>query len=164
MTTRALHYLNNQVNSLDTGSQGLEIPNLYLWLRDHITISVSNALYGAFDPFQKNPSLIQALWDFEGDFIRLLPGNLLGKLLAPKAFYGRRRVQVSMIDFYRANSELNDDVIPFIRQTTARGRNLSGGDRQDGNEFYVCGNNRLWTDDFLVIRQRTSGQRVSGGD
>ena len=115
MTTRALHYLNNQVNGLDTGGQGLEIPNLYVWLRDHITLSVSNTLYGACDPFQKNPSLIQALWDFEGDFIRLLPGNFLGKLLAPKAFNGRRRVQSSMIDFYRANSELNDDVLPFIR-------------------------------------------------
>ncbi|WQF80828.1 Putative cytochrome P450 [Colletotrichum destructivum] len=115
MTARALKYLNNQINELGTGGQGFETSNLYVWLRHHITISVSNTLYGASDPFKKDQSLIQALWDFEGDFTRLIPGKLLGKLLASRAFNGREKVQRAMIDFYRAKSEDNDDVTPFIR-------------------------------------------------
>ncbi|KAK2923037.1 Cytochrome P450, E-class, group IV [Fusarium oxysporum f. sp. vasinfectum] len=115
MTARALDYLNEQVSSLAVDNQRLEIPNLYVWLRNHITLSVSNTLYGAKDPFREDPSLIQSLWDFEGDFTRLLLGSFVGKFLAPGAFNGRRRVQSAMIDFYASNSELNDDVAPFIR-------------------------------------------------
>ncbi|TKW55383.1 7-alpha-hydroxycholest-4-en-3-one 12-alpha-hydroxylase [Colletotrichum tanaceti] len=116
MTARALEYLTGQVNTMTPGTQPFELSNLYLWLRDHITLSVSTTLYGARDPFRDDPLLIQALWDFEGDFTRLLPGNLVGQLLSPKAFDGRKRVQSAMMEFYQSNSELNDDVTPFIRE------------------------------------------------
>ncbi|KXS93922.1 hypothetical protein AC578_6802 [Pseudocercospora eumusae] len=114
-SSSTLRYLSNEVNAICVGGQELEVPNLYIWLRDHITVAVSNTLYGVNDPFQKDPSLVQALWDFEGNFVPLLTGRIFGRLLSSSAFHGRKKVQSELIKFYRAGYDQNDEVAPFIR-------------------------------------------------
>jgi hypothetical protein len=43
------------------GTTGFEIPNLFEWVREVISLATTKALFGKENPFEKDPSLIEAL-------------------------------------------------------------------------------------------------------
>ncbi|KAF4439683.1 putative phenylacetyl-CoA ligase, partial [Fusarium austroafricanum] len=43
----------------------LHVENLYLWVRDIMSLATTKALYGDTDPFGANPSLIEDLWAYK---------------------------------------------------------------------------------------------------
>ena len=45
-----------------TAGDGLDVPDLYLWIRELLTVATSDGVYGNDNPIRKNPSLIDALW------------------------------------------------------------------------------------------------------
>jgi len=55
----ACGYISGRLN--EVASNGLEIPNLFLWVREVITIASTRALFGRENPFDKDPSLIEDL-------------------------------------------------------------------------------------------------------
>jgi hypothetical protein len=60
MNTRALEYIGSCINSI--GREGLDVPNVYQWLRELMTQATAEAIYGVENPFMKDPALVDALW------------------------------------------------------------------------------------------------------
>jgi hypothetical protein len=60
MNVKALKYIAVRLNSI--GEEGWKMPNLYLGLRDFMTMATSEGLYGSDNPVRKDPSLIDAIW------------------------------------------------------------------------------------------------------
>jgi hypothetical protein len=61
MNTNALRYLSGVLNDIPE-SQPLEIPNLWLWIRDELTIATCQALYGPHNPFKPKSQLTEDVW------------------------------------------------------------------------------------------------------
>jgi hypothetical protein len=59
MATVAGGHIADQLNQI--GTSDLEIPNLFFWARDLVTIATTKALFGKENPFEKDPSLAEAL-------------------------------------------------------------------------------------------------------
>lgn len=77
MKMQALGYISDKMGSTSRGrpsidkvnagkekvtQRGIEVENLYLWLRDVMTQATTKALYGDNDPFSKNQELIEDIW------------------------------------------------------------------------------------------------------
>jgi len=61
LTSKALDEIGTILNGV--GEDGLHIPNLYLWLRYHISHAVSVALFGKrHNPYAKSKDVIDAQW------------------------------------------------------------------------------------------------------
>ena len=60
MNVQALTFISRTLDHI--GREGIEAPNLYLWLRDLITMATTRALYGKENPFEKDPKLSQLHW------------------------------------------------------------------------------------------------------
>jgi hypothetical protein len=60
MNAKALEYVADALHSVP--DNGMDIANLYLWLRELITIATTEALYGSENPWKKDPALVDALW------------------------------------------------------------------------------------------------------
>ena len=61
MNTNALRYLSGVLNDIPE-NQSLEIPNLWLWIRDELTVATCQALYGSHNPFKPKSQLIEDIW------------------------------------------------------------------------------------------------------
>lgn len=63
MNTHSLEYISQTLDNIKAGEDGgLEVPNLYLWVRDIITLATGRSLLGKENPFEKDSSLIECLW------------------------------------------------------------------------------------------------------
>ena len=63
MNTTALNFISGTLDAVKPGADGgLEVPNLYLWIRDLISVATSKALLGNSNPFEKDPTLVDAMW------------------------------------------------------------------------------------------------------
>ncbi len=63
MNVNALNYISQVLDSSQPGGDdGIDIPNLYLWLREIISSATLKTLFGKENPFEKDPSLIESLW------------------------------------------------------------------------------------------------------
>lgn len=65
MNVVALNYISRTLDSIcREGSDGGEkyVPNLYLWFRDTISLATTRALLGEENPYEKDPSLVEAAW------------------------------------------------------------------------------------------------------
>lgn len=61
MNLRALVYVAERINAI--GEDGLAIENVYLWLRDMMTMATAEALYGRREnPLAKDASLMDTFW------------------------------------------------------------------------------------------------------
>ena len=78
MNVIALNYISRTLDEVSPDeSVGLDVPNLYLWIRDLITSATTEALLGNESPFSKDPTLYDDLW-----FVKFtLP--IVSKLLIP---------------------------------------------------------------------------------
>lgn len=61
MNVNALRYVGDELAKIN-GSEELNIPNLYLWTRDLMTLATCEALYGPENPLKANSDLIEDLW------------------------------------------------------------------------------------------------------
>ena len=60
MNAAALRYIAQRLNAVT--ASGTEIPNVYMWMRDLMTLATTEALYGAKNPIRGRPDLIDDLW------------------------------------------------------------------------------------------------------
>jgi hypothetical protein len=60
MNVSALNFIADELNNM--GKDGLEIPNLYRWLRRFMTLATSEGIYGKDNPVRQDESLVDALW------------------------------------------------------------------------------------------------------
>jgi hypothetical protein len=63
---RALDFLSHWASSIS--SNGVEAPNLYLWVRDLISRVTFHATLGRKNPFEKDDSLMKDIWSVENAF------------------------------------------------------------------------------------------------
>lgn len=61
MNVKALNYVAERLNAIDPAG-GLEVENLYDWLRQLMTMATAEALYGAQNPARKEPGILDAEW------------------------------------------------------------------------------------------------------
>ncbi|KAL2116063.1 hypothetical protein VTJ04DRAFT_10318 [Mycothermus thermophilus] len=103
--------------------EAVEIPNLYLWLRDMLTDSTAVALYGEeHNPFKhtarsKEQDPAQALWVFESNLISLtLP---FPKIFARTAYKARKCLVKALAPYYLAEHDLGAHASAFVRRRGA---------------------------------------------
>lgn len=61
MNATALNCIAKDINSIGEGNN-MEHANLWLWLRDVVTMATAEALYGPDNPMRQEPSLLNDLW------------------------------------------------------------------------------------------------------
>lgn len=59
---RALNFISGRLEGMGADGKTLEIPNLYLWVQELMTVATTEALFGAENPFKKNPGLVEDIW------------------------------------------------------------------------------------------------------
>jgi hypothetical protein len=75
MNKSSLGYIAEQLNDLP-GDQRLEIPNLYRWLRDLITMATVEGLYGSTNLFREEPILLEDFWYILADYFFIRSSRL----------------------------------------------------------------------------------------
>ncbi|KAM0261216.1 hypothetical protein ACHAPA_009850 [Fusarium lateritium] len=113
MNANALNCIADDINSIGNSSN-LEHPNLWLWLRDSITMATSEALYGPENPLRKDPSLLTDLWTFESGLNMLLI-NILPSITAAKAHQARARLQAALGEYYGARKYEHEAAAQIVR-------------------------------------------------
>ena len=61
MNVNALSFTTEQLGAIGVNEEVL-VPNVYLWVRDLMTMATCEALYGSENPMKKQPSLLDDLW------------------------------------------------------------------------------------------------------
>ncbi|KAJ4127784.1 hypothetical protein NW768_008057 [Fusarium equiseti] len=113
MNANALNYIAKDVNSIKKGS-ALGHGNVWLWLRDVVTMATSEALYGPENPLREDPSLLEDLWTFEAG-LNVLLVNILPAITAPKAHQARARLQAALGKYYAAQKYEHEDAAEIVR-------------------------------------------------
>ncbi|KAI2623105.1 cytochrome P450 [Hypoxylon sp. NC1633] len=125
--------LDELFQKLPISGPGLEVENLWFWLRDNLTVGTTSMLFGArHNPWKKNPSLVQAYWNYEegGPSRRF---NLLA--IGNRSITNYHAMMVAALEEYFAagydlSSEFEDsDVSQMIRETAAMQRGKGFGNR-----------------------------------
>ncbi|KAJ3537864.1 hypothetical protein NM208_g6147 [Fusarium decemcellulare] len=98
MNANALAYVAQTLNAIGSDNE-LVVPNIYLWVRDLMTMATSEALYGPQNPIAKDPSLIDDLWLFERH-LPLFLFNVFPYLTARNAYRARERLQTALSKYY----------------------------------------------------------------
>lgn len=63
MNVKALSGISKIFDEIKPGeNEGLDVENMFDWLKDFITIATTDALLGPHSPFAKDPSLYDDLW------------------------------------------------------------------------------------------------------
>ncbi|KAF5023470.1 hypothetical protein F66182_4470 [Fusarium sp. NRRL 66182] len=114
MNANALRYVSKELDSIGDARNPFKTPNLWLWLRDLMTMATAEALYGPENPLMKEPSLLRDLWTFEQGLSMILV-NVLPSITARKAFYARARLQASLGKYYDARKDDDPDAAEIVR-------------------------------------------------
>ncbi|KAL6916366.1 hypothetical protein FSHL1_007814 [Fusarium sambucinum] len=113
MNANALNYISNDINKI-SGYGKLEHANLWLWLRDLVTMATAEALYGSKNPLRHDNSLLDDVWTFEAG-LNILLVNILPAMTAPKAHQARARLQAALGKYYGARSYEDEDASEIVR-------------------------------------------------
>ncbi|KAF4966884.1 hypothetical protein FSARC_5497 [Fusarium sarcochroum] len=114
MNANALNYVSKELATIGDAESSLKSSNLWLWLRDLITLATSEALYGPENPIRQNTSLIEDLWTFETG-LNLLLLNIFPSITASKAHNARARLQVALGKYYGARKYDHEDAGQIVR-------------------------------------------------
>ncbi|KAG5746359.1 hypothetical protein H9Q70_010950 [Fusarium xylarioides] len=114
MNANALNYVSKELATIGDAESSLKSSNLWLWLRDLITLATSEAMYGPENPIRENTSLIEDLWTFESG-LGLLLLNILPSITAPKPHNARARLQVALGKYYGARKYDHEDAGQIVR-------------------------------------------------
>ncbi|RGP74625.1 prostacyclin synthase [Fusarium sporotrichioides] len=113
MNANALNYISKDINNI--GGQGnLEQANLWLWLRDLVTMATAEALYGSKNPLRQDHGLLDDVWTFEAG-LNILLVNIFPAITAPKAHQARARLQAALGKYYGARSYDDKDASEIVR-------------------------------------------------
>ncbi|KAN0096547.1 cytochrome P450 [Hyaloscypha variabilis] len=82
-------------NEIDT--EGTTV-NLHQWSRDVVTHAACAAILGPDNPYEDDPSLISALWDFETELVLLIL-RIFPTLTAPKGYQARARLTSAYLSY-----------------------------------------------------------------
>ncbi|KAH7126159.1 cytochrome P450 [Dactylonectria macrodidyma] len=87
--------------------RGVQVENLFLWIRDIMSMATTRSLYGDHDPFVRDPSLIEMMWTFEKSVPYFLL-SLFPSITIRKAYLARAKLQAALAEYYTAEHDLND--------------------------------------------------------
>ncbi|KAH7014196.1 cytochrome P450 [Microdochium trichocladiopsis] len=127
MNLSALNYVADQLNAVGDGE--LNVDNVYMWLRELMTMATAEGLYGHQNPLREQPELSHHLWEFEGNLLPLFLG-VLPSVIARTATQSREIVQAALIKFYGERRDEADDVaaITKIRAHWSREAGMTNDD------------------------------------
>ncbi|KAK4081308.1 uncharacterized protein Triagg1_2840 [Trichoderma aggressivum f. europaeum] len=98
--------------------------DLYQWLRDVITLGTANGLYGPKSPVAVDKSLIEDIWAFDENQLRLSWG-LLPNLIAPTGVRTLNKISNAFQQFFQSgNASLASDAVK-LGIATARKMDVS---------------------------------------
>ncbi|RFU74919.1 cytochrome p450 [Trichoderma arundinaceum] len=101
--------------------------DLFLWLRDVITLGTANGLYGPNSPVALDQSLIEDIWTFDENQLRLSWG-ILPNLVAPSGVRTLVKISQAFQEFVRkGNDEFASDAVKSSI-ATARKMDVSADD------------------------------------
>uniref|UniRef100_A0A0B7KRF5 Prostacyclin synthase n=1 Tax=Bionectria ochroleuca TaxID=29856 RepID=A0A0B7KRF5_BIOOC len=112
MNAEALKYIGSCINNI--GGEGLNVPNAYRWLRELMTLATAEAIYGVENPFMKDPTLLNALWEFDANLNTLVLG-FLPNIIARAAIRNRNKVQEALMKYYEAGMDQKADVAEITK-------------------------------------------------
>ncbi|TVY80714.1 7-alpha-hydroxycholest-4-en-3-one 12-alpha-hydroxylase [Lachnellula suecica] len=95
--------LSRVAGSINNMGEGGKI-ELYKWMRDIITIASAEAIYGPENPFSEDPTLVDALWHFEGN-VTLLMLQFLPTFICPKAYRGRIAIRDAFARYFANHND-----------------------------------------------------------
>ncbi|KZL75264.1 prostacyclin synthase [Colletotrichum tofieldiae] len=127
MNANALAYVSGALDDVCKGSEAFETTNLFVWVRDLMTMATAEALYGPHNPMRKDASLMHDAWVFEAD----LPVLMLGvapSITARRCYNARQRLQAALSDYYRNNRDYHEDASQIVKNRAAvlRNHGISG--------------------------------------
>ncbi|KAF0330819.1 prostacyclin synthase [Colletotrichum asianum] len=134
MNANALKYVSAELDRIGGGvgdEGGLDVPNLFAWLRRVMTLATTEGLYGVENPVMKDLSLIDDLWTFESG-VPMFILDILPQYTARKAFQVRARLQAGLSRFYMARHDHNDDVAQIVKARADVLRRYGIPDREIG--------------------------------
>ncbi|KAJ4424138.1 hypothetical protein N0V82_001186 [Gnomoniopsis sp. IMI 355080] len=124
MNVRALGTVADVFNGIPADAS-MDIPNLYRWLRRHVTLATMDGILGMNNPFRTDPSLVDALFEWEGKRAALVFGHTLLKFLpgggtlgSRDSFEAREIIHRRVVEYFDAQYEQRDDVSAIIKLTT----------------------------------------------
>ncbi|KAF4817974.1 25-hydroxycholesterol 7-alpha-hydroxylase [Colletotrichum siamense] len=134
MNANALKYVSAELDRIGGGvgdESGLDVPNLFAWVRRVMTLATTEGLYGVENPVMKNLTLIDDLWTFESG-VPMFILDILPQYTARKAFQARARLQAGLSRFYMARHDHNDDVAQIVKARADVLRRYGIPDREIG--------------------------------
>ncbi|KAK4156579.1 cytochrome P450 [Chaetomidium leptoderma] len=120
LNATALAELASQLSTLCASSSTTTktpIPNAWLWLRHLLTDATGKAVYGAHDPFAKNPAVETALWEFEKNLLKLTLN--LPAFLVPVGHRARQVLIDALAPYYAARHDAEESASDFVRNRAA---------------------------------------------
>lgn len=99
LSSAAAHQLSTSINACANVASNGEPRDLYLWLRDTITIATTIGLYGPDSPFSRKPSLINDIWTFEEHQLGLIL-NIFPRLTAQAGLSARERLAAAFKQYF----------------------------------------------------------------
>jgi cytochrome P450 len=120
-TSRGLRQTIAIVNDID--SDGMVVDDMFIWLRDKMTVAVSTALWGPENPIKRDPTLVDTYWDFDHGILNLLTG-FLPEITASKAYKSRNKLRKAFEAYHAARRENHHEVVPVITQTVSVQKSL----------------------------------------
>ncbi|KAJ3516449.1 hypothetical protein NM208_g14840 [Fusarium decemcellulare] len=126
MNVTALSYVSDELHDIG-GGQEIVIPNVWLWVRELMTMATCEALFGSDNPIAKAPGLIDDLWLFDRD-LPLFLLNLFPSITARKAYQARERLKAVMGEYYANSRDVNSAAakITSIRAEALRKNGIQG--------------------------------------
>ncbi|KAE9365750.1 cytochrome P450 [Stipitochalara longipes BDJ] len=115
MNANALERVSATVNDF---GKTFKTDSLYYWLRTMMTLATSDALFGSHNPLRLDESLVDSIWDFDGDLLGILL-NIYPSVTFPKAFQARANIQAALIKYYSAKHDLEPDVSQMTKARAA---------------------------------------------
>lgn len=101
MTRVMLTKMTEYVDPLAASKDGEEI-DLYKWIRKAMTVSSTEAVYGPKNPFNHDPDLEAAFWDFESDITMILLG-VMPSITARKGYQARIRFANALDQYFASD-------------------------------------------------------------
>ncbi|KAJ3543484.1 hypothetical protein NM208_g3553 [Fusarium decemcellulare] len=114
MNANALNYISKQLEIIGSGGKPLHVPNLFLWVRELMTMATTEAMYGPENPIREDPSLQDDLWAFEAGMPVLLM-NIFPSITARSAYKARARLQAALGKFYGARKDHHEDAAQIVK-------------------------------------------------
>ncbi|KAK3348750.1 cytochrome P450 [Lasiosphaeria hispida] len=112
VNSAALKVIVSSLNEVPLG--GIDIPDLFLWTRDLMSLASTTALLGDRSPWNLDSRLFDAYWDYEREIMAMMI-NIVLRITAPKGFKGRALMQEALTKYFASRCDTEDDVSKFTR-------------------------------------------------